>query len=45
MFFVNDIGNRILAKVFNSKKFMKNDALINESRASDLKVFYVFKNI
>lgn len=43
IFFVNDIGNRILQKNFKNKKCKNNDHLINKERVTELKIFYDYK--
>ena len=44
IYFVNDIGNRILQKVFKTKKYKSNDILINNERVSQFKIFYEYKS-
>lgn len=44
IFFLNDIGNRILQKVFKIKDHLKNERLLNQSRMLNLKVFYEYKS-
>ena len=45
LFFVNDIGNRILKTIFKTKNFMENDSFVNSEQVINKKVFYEFKTI
>jgi hypothetical protein len=45
IYFVNEIADRILKKIFKTSRYLKSDKVVNKQNAHLQKIFYEFKNI